>query len=191
MLYVVGYRDKVPDNSIVVNTTSKSKNWSKGLSPFFLPVEHLYNNHSAFNVENAWQFSKVYQEHLDSNGNITPEYFKWAQEGWDSKEAFRYPMGKGRTPLFSYWDGNRYDYITARKKIYAPIYSRAVQKTFAYSRLKTLYENSIQQKVDIYLLDFDGYNHIKEGLSFFDVINNPNRKMGHAFVLWYLLTKDI
>jgi hypothetical protein len=187
MLYVVGYKDEIPDGNIIVNTTSRSNNWSRGLSPFILSGGKLYGNYTAINVENAWQFSKVYPEHLDSNGDIKPEYFKWAEEGWNSEKAFRYPMGKNTKPLFTYWDGNRYDYITARKKVYSPIYARAVKNSPAFAYLKDLYHRASNEGVDIYLLDFDGYNHIKEGLTFSDVINNPNRKMGHAFIIWYLL----
>lgn len=98
-------------------------------------------------------------------------------------------MGKNNKPEFSYWDGNRYDYITARKKIYAPLYAKAVQLSFAYNTLKDICKKAKEQNVDVYLLDFDGYNHIKEGIDFKDVVNNPDRKMGHAFILWYLLNQ--
>ena len=40
---------------------------------------------------------------------------------------------------------------------------------------------------DLYLWDFDGYNHKELGLTYDEVINNPDRKMGHAFVLGMLL----
>ncbi len=191
MIYVIGYRDKVPEGSLVINTTSRCTNWSRGLSPFFLNPGKLYGNHSAKNVENAWQYSKVYKEHLDDKGNITDEYFYWAKEGWNLDSAVRYPMGKDRKPEFSYWDGNRYDYITARKKIYAPLYSNAVKLYPAYNTLKDICRKAKEQNEDVYLLDFDGYNHIKEGTDFKDVVNNPDRKMGHAFVLWYMLSKEI
>lgn len=79
MIYVIGYRDKTPEGSLIINTTSRSKNWSRGLSPFFLNPGNLYGEYSAKNVENAWQYSKVYKEHLDNTGlfkknNITINY---------------------------------------------------------------------------------------------------------------------
>lgn len=186
MIYVIGYKDVVPPNAIVINTTSRSKDWSKGLSPFFLEAGHLYGNHYAKNVENAWQYSKVYEEHVDGY-EINERYWKWAINGWNKNYAERYPMGKGAEPLFSLWDGKRLSYIQARHEIYVPIYSRAVEKSEAFKGLVEVCEVANKTNVDIYLLDFDGYNHVKEGLTFEQAISNPNKKMGHAFVIWNLL----
>jgi hypothetical protein len=60
----------------------------------------LYGSHTARIFENAWQFAKLYPEHADTNGQPTNAYWSWAQNGWNSTTAFRYPAGKGR-PVFS------------------------------------------------------------------------------------------
>lgn len=190
-IYVCSYRDKIPKDSIRIETTSRSTDWSKGLSPFVLPAGHLYANYSATNIENAWQYSKVYLEHIDESGEPTEEYFKWAQDGWSKKYAVRYPMGKGAKPEYSYWNGEKLSYIEARKKIYAPLYSRALLKSNAYRILKSICTEAKNSNQDVYLVDFDGYNHIEENISFKDVINNPDRKFGHAFVIWFWLNKEI
>jgi len=52
--------------------------------------------------------------------------------------------------------------------------------------LKKLYEESEV----LFLWDFDGYDYLKWDLSFEDVINDPKRKMGHAFVIAMLLQGD-
>ncbi len=127
------------DKREAVDTTSRSSNWSRGLSPFFLGPCPLYAGHVARNVENGWQFSKVYPEH-DRDGSPSLEYFAWAREGWRNQRAQRYPMGKGRKPLYSWWDGTRMDYVTARKRIYIPLYARAVIGTEAFATLKSLYD---------------------------------------------------
>ena len=44
---------------------------------------------------------------------------------------------------------------------------------------------------DIYLWDFDGYNHRELNMTFDDVLNCPHRKMGHAFVLCGMLEGEI
>jgi hypothetical protein len=187
MLYVESYRNLInlPDDAIVIDTTSRSDNWSKELSPFFVEGGPLYGNYYAKNVENAWQFSKIYEQ-FDDNGKPKPEYFTWAQKGWNSKYAYRYPMGKGAKPLYSWWNGKKLDYIEARKKIYVPIYGRGVLKTKAFKKLLYIYRTT---KKDIYLVDFDGYNHIKMGKTLTEVMKDPNMKMGHAFVLFSLLHK--
>jgi hypothetical protein len=185
MIYIWGPKDKAPAGIMVVNTTSRSLNWSKGLSPFFLGPCELYNEYASYNVENAWQFSKVYDAYVDANGDPSQKYFDWALQGWSNPQAIRYPMGKGKVPLYSWWDGEKLSYVEARKKIYVPLYSSAVIKTEAYAKLRELYRSN----KDLHLWDFDGYNYIKLGMSFKDIINDSTRKMGHAFVLANLLLK--
>lgn len=171
---------------ITVSTVSKAgKEWSE-LSPFLLGPCELYSGYVAKNMENGWQYSKVYSEHNTATQMPNFEYWKWAEEGWNNPRAVRYPMGKGRKPEYSWWDGVGYGYISARKKIYAPLYARAVVKTQAFKKLRQLYECN----ENLILLDYDAYNHHELGMSLTDVLNYPNKKMGHAFVLAMLLTND-
>lgn len=183
-LYVIGPYDKAPDGALIINTTSRSDNWSRSLSPFFCGPCDLYNGYKSLNVENGYQFAKVFSYYTDDNGDPSEDYFKWAKEGWNNPRAVRYPMGRDVFPLYSFWDGEKLDYVEARKKIYIPLYSAAVKKTQAFSKLKEIYENS---KTDLYLWCFDGYNHKYFGVDYDHVINNPNKKMGHSFVLAMLL----
>lgn len=186
---VVSYRQmKDYPGHTVINTTSRSTDWGKEFSPFTLGPVDLYNDHWAENVENAWQFTKVYSEHVDFKGEIKlKEYMKWATKGWEDTYAHRYPMGKGRAPLYSWWDGEKLSYVEARKKIYAPIYSQAVIQTDAFKRLKEMYHN----EEPFVLVDFDGYDYIREGKTLKEVMNDPHKKMGHAFVLAMLLQYPI
>jgi hypothetical protein len=143
----------------------------------------LYGGHSAKNVENAWQYAKVYQQHMDELGLPNNEYFEWARKGWSSQRADRYPMGKGAKPEYSWWDGARLDYVSARKAIYIPIYSRAVAKTPSWEELKHRYDSG----KELWLWDFDGYDHVKHGIALKDAQDLSSRKMGHAFVLAMML----
>ena len=167
----------------VINTTSSSSNWSRGLSPFYLGPVHLYGHYNSLNVENGWQYSKLYEEHADADGNPTPDYWKWAQTGWLDQWAHRYPMGRGRKPLCSLWDGQRMDYVTARKRIYVPLNAVAVMKSEAFDTLRRFY----QEVGQVTLADYDGYDHLAKGLTLKQVADDPNKKMGHAFVLAALL----
>lgn len=176
MIHICGPRNKAKD---VVNTTSRSNNWSRGLSPFFLGPIEIYGGYVSQNMENAWQYAKVYSQYVDENQNPTKEYFVWAMKGWSSNWANRYPMGRGAKPLYSWWDGKKLDYVQARKVIYCPLYAEAVQKTDAYKRL----QEEFLKKGEIYLWDFDGYDHRTLGMSYEDVLNCKDKKMGHAFVL--------
>ena len=161
----------------------------RDLSPFILTVPCNLGDakgklFGSIIFENLWQYSKVYHEHFNATEDkILPAWYWWRDAGWASQKANRYPMGKGRKPLFSYWDGERLNYIEARKKIYAPIYARQVVITDSYAQLAGLYSEC----GELTLRDYDAYDHIAMGMSLVNVINNPDRKMGHAFVLAMLL----
>lgn len=184
MLHVTHKWAKVPAGALTLDTTSRSGLWSE-LSPFLLPGGELYAGHKSVNMENAWQFAKLYAKHADDRGEPTAAYWEWARAGWADAKAHRYPMGKGARPLHSWWDEEKLGYIEARKRIYAPLYSRAVERTEAFG---TLQQMLATEERDIYLRDWDGYDHLKLGQSIGQVANNPARKMGHAFVLWAMLT---
>lgn len=188
MVRVIGPKD--PRDKNAINTTSRSKNWSRDLSPFFLGPVPLYigaASSSAQNVENAWQYSKVYPGYVDEDGNPHEGYFAWARRGWENKRAVRYPMGKGAKPLYSYWAGEKMPYVKARAKIYVPLYSQAVVNTGAFQKLLQLYRD----QGEITLWDFDGYDHHALGMSLEEVLNDPTRIMGHAFVLAAMLERMV
>jgi len=170
----------------VVDTTSSAADWRRDLSPFFLGPCQLYDNYTAQNVENAWQYAKVYAQHIE-NGEPTQAYWDWAIAGWADPVARRYPMGRGAAPEYSLWDGQKLGYVEARKTIYGPLYAEAVRRTNGWQHLAGLY-TSCQE---LYLRDWDGWSMQKHGMATLsDVLNNPNRKMGHAFVLKMLLEND-
>jgi len=182
----IGPRDPYDPESI--DTTSRSRNWSRGLSPFILGPVPLYEGAGipeATNVENVWQFSKLYEVHTDEDDKPTQEYWDWARKGWSDPKAHRYPMGKGVRPIHSLWDGEELGYIEARKKIYIPIYGNALVKSEAFLTLLALY----REKGKVTLWDFDGYDHLAMGRNFKDVVNDPFRSLGHSFVIAYLLEK--
>lgn len=192
MLRVVGYRDLkfLDENDTVINTTSRSNDFGRDLSPFFLGPCDLYDGHISKNVENGYQNSKVYARFLDKDDNPTEEYFKWARAGWAKSYAVRYPMGKGMSPAFSWWAGEKLTYIEARRKVYIPLYAEAVQKHSSFAKLKSIYDINVDVLgEDLYLLDFDGYDHKELGMTYDEVIDSEKRKMGHAFVLAMLLEK--
>lgn len=170
---------KTPTDVVVIDTTSNSGNY-KELSPFVLPAP------PAKNLENLWQFSKVYHHHL-WNGEPSEQWYEWRDKGWANPRAIRYPMGKGAVPEYSLWDGEKLDYIQARKKIYAPEYAKNVALTDSYKALQEQYKECRLHDTDLVLLDYDAYDHAALNMSLIDVINNPKYKMGHAFVLMMLL----
>lgn len=182
---VVGPKDKHVDldDYVVVNTTSRSTNWSRGLSPFFVGPCYLYGNRFARNLENCWQFSKVYEDFLTEDGDPTTEWWRWSEKGFLSERANRYPHGKGAKPKYTYWDGEHLSYVEARKKIYVPQYQAAVRGTEAFYELRKLHK-----KHHIALWDFDVANTDDDPIgNFTSVINDKNKKLGHGYVLQAML----
>lgn len=180
---VCGPRTKIPEGVKIINTCSVSRDWSRGLSPFLLGPVALWYGRTSLNVENAWQYSKVYKDQTIC-GEPSHKWFRWAEEGWNNPRAVRYPMGKGAVPVFSYWEWEKLGYVEARKKIYCPLYSKAVESTESFETLKA----SIEPGKELWLWDYDGYDHVGMKRNLVQVLNDPKMKMGHAFVLAMLLT---
>lgn len=192
MLFIVNPIYKCPEDSIIINTTSRSMTWSVGLSPFICGPCKLYKDYISKNIENGWQFTKVYKQldHLDENNNPNDNYFKWAIEGWQTKKAIRYPAGRDAIPEYSYWNGEKLGYIKARKEIYIPLYRDAVFKTDAYKKLKTIYENMSDEQ-SLYLVCFDAHSLHPDSFTYDQLWNNENIKVGHAYVLGMMLEGKI
>jgi len=172
-----------------VNTTSHSTSFGKGLSPFLNGPCGLYlgaPSETACNIENCWQYSKVYQDHLGQDGTPNSHWVEWARNGFQLKAAIRYPRGKGAVPEGLWWDGRLLGKIEARREIYIPVYKEVIKPTNAFKQLCELYEKEKR----IMLWCYDGYNRKAMGMSIEDVINNPDRSMGHSFVLEMMLLEE-
>ena len=181
-LITVSFKDAIPDGYKVVNCTSRGDEYAD-LSPFKQSNVLTYDGMIAKNVENDWQFSKVYHEH-DCNGVPNIGWAKWRNRGFDDSYAHRYPMGKGRTPLYLWWNDIKMDYITARKEVYFPLYIQSMANNECFMRLKQEFDSGL----NLAIKDFDVYRFDKLNYTLKDVVSNPNRKAGHGFVLYHLLT---
>lgn len=193
---VCSFKDTpVGDNVVVLNVTSRSKTWHRCFSPFLLGPVLLMDTRgiiAAENVENAWQYSKVYPEHIDENGNIKESYYGWRIDGWEKEEAVRYPMGKNIKPLYSLLGMTKLDYIEARKAIYVPIYTDTVlrsqyYKEYHFEKLVKECKDLINQGKEIYLWDFD----VERGETLESILDNPNKKLGHAYILADMVNKAL
>jgi hypothetical protein len=155
---------------IVVMTYSHEKKWAP-LSPYYL------RDPNGCIMENVWQFSKVYtnipempgRNHRGPvhwrygaethyvNGTLLPSYWIWRKRGFAYNAAVRYPVGfNHRTKcLFSILnesDQTPMDYITARKKIYAPLYCAAAKQQPEFFQLKQKWETG----GNLLILEVDG-----------------------------------
>ena len=173
---------------LAIDVTTRSRTGYRQLSPMLLgPV--VIDGIRAENVENAWQYSKVYPGWWsDALACPTPQWFAWRRQGFAKRWADRYPMGKGSKPLFAWYANQPLSYIIARNTIYVPAYKYAV---LAYQKelLKSLVD--VARRGDLTLVDFDAYDHHSLGYTLDDVLLDPTRKMGHGFVLAMMIEERI
>lgn len=187
MILVLNNSESAPIGALSIDVTSRSRTWSRGLSPFIIEGGKTWTGDFAENVENLWQFIKVYPCHTDNEGEPNSDFFDWMKKGWKIKAGVRYPMGKKAMPLYSYWNGKKYDYLEAKEKLYVKMYYRSVRTTAAYKQLEELYKECLNSKVTLVLRDFDAYNHVNLKLTPYEVMKHPTKKFGHGFVLMFML----
>ena len=152
---------KYPDFTPVVVLTMTSSPYGE-LGPYDL------RNEQGQIIENVWQFAKVYkyvpssqiryssgnativwnwpkETHVDENGELTKEYYRWRAKGKNNKYPVRNPVGWAhlKNCLFALEKDEpisetnpRLDYIEARKKIYLPNYWNAVVKENKFWELR-------------------------------------------------------
>ncbi len=194
MIKIVGFEEYPDYNNLpphIINVTSRSKTWAKGLSPFLLGPVNLWDGAPAkqsLTVENAWQFSHVYLDQITLTGDPSPVWYKWSKEGFESSIPQRNPKGKNKKDrLYAFWDNKRLNPLEARLKIYLPLYTYCVVRSKEFETLFLLYK----EKKELTLWDFDGYNHRAKGLDWKGVIYDTSRSLGHAFILGYLLERGV
>lgn len=183
MIYAVSFKHTIPEGAFSMDVTSRSSTWGKHFSPFNLGPVDLYDGHWAYNIENAFQFSRVYAEYSTVDGVPAAHYWEWAKKGWQNPKPIKYPLGVWSKHLYHWWDNKKLSNLEAQNQIFLPIYKKAVIKTTAFSRLKEMYETG----QDIYLIDFEGYDHRFLGKSWDDVVNNIDMPVGQAFALCMIL----
>jgi hypothetical protein len=142
------------------------------------------------NLENCWQFSKVWTgEEDEDTEKPTKEFWTRRKEGWEDVKAHRWVKkgndsnGNRNIPLYSYWKGQKLSYMQARGAIYCPLYAELVQKTDAYKKLKKL----VDEGCNVQILGFDGYDFDGEGMTLADCYRDTSRPFGHEHVLCGLL----
>lgn len=185
---VLALKDKAPKHfDLDITPVSKDDEWGS-LSPFHLGPCRTPDGVMFSNMENLWQYSKVYEDHLvNSNslfhGEIGQNWYEWHLKGARSKQAHRYPMGKGEKALFTKWGDLRLSYISARKQVYVPEYAKLVIQQKMFKRLLKEYKKGAK----IVLRDYDTYDIRKAypdaAQPWLKAISNENAKFGHAFVI--------
>jgi hypothetical protein len=195
---VISKFEPIPlDVMMAVEVDVTSHGSFKDLSPFYLGPVELPNGERFANLENFWQYSKVFKEHVDIFGKPSAAYLAWRAAGAANTKANRYPMGKGAKPLYSVIpDFTSHglpgyislDLVNARKSLYIPYYAELAKRTKSYA---LLYKWMHNEGRDIVIRCFDGYDHRLMNRSFKDVVEDKTRPLGHGFVVMAMLTGEL
>ena len=189
-----GISDPLLDGFVDVNVCSRSKTRYRELSPFFLGPIHYQdqwtgdpNGIQVTNVENLWQFSKVWNGEHDQDTDLpTAEFFERRNEGFKDPKPHRWiKLGSNDVVLYSFWKGNKLPYLDARKEVYCPVYADLVQQTVAFKQLYDLVHNKGQ---NVQIRGFDGYD--VGNLSLDQCLHDPSRSFGHELVIVSLLRNE-
>jgi hypothetical protein len=153
--------------SIVVMTKS---------SPYGDIGPYVLKNEQGQLMENIYQFSKVYEtvpkskqiysrwdnrviwdcpseKHVE-DGEVNDAYWKWREAGMNAKEAIRYPVGmkhRGQC-LYALWEGEKLNYVQARKEIYMKTYKELVMKEPKFIKLKKW----LKEGKNLLIIEIDG-----------------------------------
>lgn len=198
------------DRFEVYDTTSGG--YHADLSPMILGPVHVDGQLFALNIEDGWQGCKVWSFHMRGHfdeksktlwkdepnkakhpiesDDWIPEWEKWSKHIRLSGEAKRHRAKADpnavnpNVPLFSYFQGQRLDYVSARKQMYIPWYAELVQKTESFQYLKVRF----QAGTSLILLDPDGQPRDQLWIhqdvhSLTSRINEFSLIFGHGFVL--------
>ena len=166
-----------PEGAVLVNVTSAQSKTSQNRLDFSPMTQTNYKGFHCF--ENFWQAGKVFE-------GISLEKSKewWTKQ---TKGKRRYPAGKGKTVLFSDYDGKERGYIASRKEIYVPEYDALMKATVSFSKYQAMVENG----QDVVVMDFDGPRTADKGVCceemtlelLKDKINAVEFPFGHGYVV--------
>lgn len=137
----------------------------------------------AFNIEDAWQCSKVFRDQVGADGYPMEDWYYWTKQGRASNYAQRH-RGKGLGPCqYSWFNREKLGYVEARKKLYCPWYAELVVKTKAFQDLKNRHDSGI----NLLLVEFDGIDRddtrpLTEA-RLKTMLNDENQIFGHGLVL--------
>ena len=189
------------DERYIVDVTSRNKNFEfiKQISPMYVGPVFTGEGYDAKIFELFWQCSKVYPCH-EFFGEPNEDYFAWRKKMFAMancrKDIMRHPykeLGykasdcefavKYNIETHSY---DKLNYIEARKQLYVAEFAKliAYSKTMAY--LQSLVDNGNK----LALLNFDTTN-FGDDVDIQKVLNDPNTKFGHGYVIKMLLDKTI
>lgn len=161
------------------------------LSPFRLgPIDHGQPSlPPAKNLENFFQFNKVYSDEVDKNTQPTQKFFDTQLKGYLDEVPHRHkPQYKIEKCLYSIWEKKdktlvSLSYVESRQ-IYSHFYVKYAREQEAFKKLVKLHEDGY----NICIYGYDGYptNDVKAS-DMEEYYLDPSKPFGHELVLYTML----
>ena len=145
---------------------------------------------NAMRFENFWQGLKVHTHELNESGNPNSIYLTRRKKNFMDKKGHRrvYPKKKlidlKSKVEFTFYNKRKYTYLEARKEIYCTKYAEMIRENKYFKEL----EERLATGENLLIIGFDGFE--LDPLKADDVkfhINDPNKPVGHEFVICCLL----
>jgi hypothetical protein len=165
------------------------------LSPMCLgPVNHGEPGFPpALNIENYYQFSKVFPSEVDVDGKVKQEFFDLRRKVFLEPVAERHKI-KGVKPLFSLFlnEGSqeeRYTYVGSRQ-FYCRQYERLAKESQSFTKLK----RKLDDGYNLQICGYDGFDINSQDGNLKDIVKrhylDSSKPFGHELVLFTLLVLD-
>ncbi|KAA3618523.1 MAG: hypothetical protein D8M58_21305 [Calditrichaeota bacterium] len=169
-----------------IDVTSGGPARFKGLSPMLLGPTS--STPQAQNMENLWQFSKVFKGEIDQDGQPTEAFFDRRNKGFADTVAHR-RVKSNELYLFHYWRGRKLNYTEAREEIYVKNYSELVRESQVYKELLAL----LDEGMNLQIIGYDGRDYDatlnQDGKQLNKWLRDLSRPFGHELVLAGLLAE--
>lgn len=170
----------------VIERRFPTRDYPDGVHPGFVALNQELQVGRATNLENWWQYSKLYDVDgpYDLSQGVLPRSFllRRAQGMGDPKPHRRaMPKAKG-TPVASYFDARVFQYVPSRK-FYCTVYEDLVQRTPEYQNLQQRVANG----ENLLVIGYDGYDLPITNEAVNLAYHDPSRPFGHELVLFAIL----
>lgn len=143
----------------------------------------------ANNLEGLYHGNTVYPEELDTDGNLTVDFYRNRQMFYEKSDHPRYKY-RGKKPVFSVWvtaEGSecRLNYLDSRK-LYCDLYVEFVEKHLHLLVIRSFLEEGYNLAIygyDAHPIDYS------EGIvkGFQEAYLNPDQRFGHERILAAML----
>jgi len=158
----------------------------KSLSPMVMgPIVHNQPDLPiALNLENFHQGNKVFSSEVDENRDPSPKFYTTQINMYTDNVPHRRKLTvkRGDVPLYSVWNGKKFNYIESRQ-FYCNYYERFALQSKDFRILSIMRDKG----VNLQICGYDAYPITK---SVEECYLDPSKPFGHEMVLYTMLTVE-